>query len=52
MQFFMGEIFISSLKFSCMKHKIFMDENDIFMHENENVAHEIKISGMKSFVRV
>ena len=52
MPFFMGEIFISSLKFSWVNPEIFRDENEIFMHENENFAHEMKISGMKFFVRV
>ena len=47
----MGEIFISSLKFSWVNPEIFRDENKIFMHENENFAHEMKISGMKFFVR-
>ena len=47
----MGEIFISSLKFSWVNPEIFRDENEIFMHENENFAHEMKISGMKFFVR-
>ena len=52
MPFFMGEIFISSLKFSWVNPEIFRDENEIFMHENENFAHEMKISPMKFFVRV
>ena len=43
----MGEIFISSLKFSWVNPEIFRDENEIFMHENENFAHEMKISPMK-----
>ena len=54
MPFFMGEIFISSLKFSWVNPEIFGDENEIFMHEkeifmheNENFAHEMKISPMK-----
>ena len=47
----MGEIFISSLKFSWVNPEIFRDENEIFMHENENFAHEMKISPMKFFVR-
>ena len=51
MPFFMGEIFISSLKISWVNPEIFRDENEIFMHENENFAHEMKISGMKFFVR-
>ena len=47
----MGEIFISSLKFSWVNPEIFRDENEIFAHENENFAHEMKISPMKFFVR-
>ena len=47
----MGEIFISSLKFSWDNLEIFMHENEIFMHENEIFMHEMKFSGMKFFVR-